>query len=337
MWKRIAFTALAVLVAANTAGAARADSKWGRLGRAAARDLGGFDTEFTAEANADSLDTKSASAAAQPLAEAQPRRRKCKSGRGVIIQDMIQAKDLFPVKPPDWQYCGFECAENTTLNTSQSTGEIFIQVVHKPIANVTPEMIEWWFRGNVEGDMVHPIDGQTYSRYHVWHPRDHLYQRTKKRSKAARKDPTSTDVDGAQWRITEFILASRTYLSNDSNCVWADEHFASDDLEVVKLDASGLSMQLAIGLKNKPMRMQHAWSASPEGLRLTSTLRIGFQQQGNRPASTTKRYNNRYTRPAFGGKDPEGSAVLWQKHCLEEFSNLKHFLPQLYTQVTGKP
>lgn len=133
------------------------------------------------------------------------------------------------------------------------------------------------------------------------------------------------------------------------------------------------------------------WTGSPEGLRLVSTLRIGFQVQGNNSPATVKRYNDRYPRKvrkarppaphgarrvlahrvpreeggttmyrpipagqggslsaratrcqpgrlavpqanpspstpraqAFGGNDPEGSAKLWQEHCLQEFSNLK--------------
>jgi hypothetical protein len=36
--------------------------------------------------------------------------------------------------------------------------------VHKPIPGVTAAMMEWWFSGNIEGDVVNPIDGKTYSR-----------------------------------------------------------------------------------------------------------------------------------------------------------------------------
>jgi hypothetical protein len=45
------------------------------------------------------------------------------------------------------------------------------RVAHKPLAGVTPEMLRFWFDGNVDGEMVHPVDGKTYSRYLVWHPR----------------------------------------------------------------------------------------------------------------------------------------------------------------------
>jgi hypothetical protein len=51
-------------------------------------------------------------------------------------------------------------------------------VVHEPIVNVTSAMVSWWFNGNVDGDMQHPVDNKWYSRYLVWHPRDHVSQNT---------------------------------------------------------------------------------------------------------------------------------------------------------------
>lgn len=54
----------------------------------------------------------------------------------------------------------------------------FLQVVHNPIVNVTPAMVNWWFNGNIDGDMKHPVNGQWYPRYLVWHPRDHISQNT---------------------------------------------------------------------------------------------------------------------------------------------------------------
>jgi hypothetical protein len=48
------------------------------------------------------------------------------------------------------------------------------------MVNVTPAMVTWWFNGNVDGDMQHPVNGQWYPRYLVWHPRDHVSQNTLK-------------------------------------------------------------------------------------------------------------------------------------------------------------
>ncbi len=40
-------------------------------------------------------------------------------------------------------------------------------------------------------------------------------------------------------------------------------------------------------------------------------------------------------RQAFGGHYPDKAARIWMLHCLEEFSNLQHFLPALYAKETG--
>jgi hypothetical protein len=74
---------------------------------------------------------------------------------------------LLPVaRPPAWPYCGWECAKDKAL-VHERNGAMKIQVVHKPIKGVTPEMLTWWFNGNVDGEMVHPVDGKTYPRYLV--------------------------------------------------------------------------------------------------------------------------------------------------------------------------
>ncbi len=51
---------------------------------------------------------------------------------------------------------------------------------------------------------------------------------------------------------------------------------------MVDLDSSGLTLQLFIGLRQKPMRMRHDWRDNPAGVVLNSTLRIGFQGDTNR-------------------------------------------------------
>lgn len=293
------------------------------------------------QAASEARQARASASAARAAAKAQqpgrPRARvaRCSKGApGIIIQKPIQNKILPAERPPHWNYCTEECKINSTIiERTEGNEGIFIQVFHKPIANVTPEMMLWWFSGNIEGDIVHPLDGKTYSRYLVWHPFDHIHEITVSKSRAI------GSVVGHVREITEFLgtrhtTPSRTvgYLINETNCEWKDEYYANDQLEVAALDITGLTLQLKIGFRVKPMRMRHDWSASDEGLMLVSTLRIGFPGDTN----FIRWANNRYARRAFGGDRPMVAADLFVKHCLEEFSNLKHFLPGLYKDQTGR-
>ncbi|GBF92478.1 hypothetical protein Rsub_04582 [Raphidocelis subcapitata] len=259
---------------------------------------------------------------------------KCKKGSwGIIIQKPIQNKVLPAERPAPWPLCGLgKCNLSVAIDMHvQPQDGIRIEVIHKPLTGITAEMMEWWFSGNIEGTMVDPRDNKTYTRYLIWHPTDHIHEITKKPSK------TPGSVIGAVREITEFIGAQRAtpYTSADRNCEWNAEHYANDELEVAALDRTGLSLQLKIGYKNKPMRMRHSWSDSPDGtgLLLNSTLNVGFT--GDRPI--VARINRRYCRRAFGGDNQEKSAELWANHCLEEFANLKNFLPDLFKAEAGKP
>ena len=370
--------------------------------------------EKTLASALDAAAAKAASAAAAAAAAAKPPAggggkkpagggrqaadKKC--GRGaqqIILQPPIQRAALPVRRPPDWPYCNTACIRNSSydLHVAPQDG-IRAEVEHAPIAGVTPEMMVWWFSGNIEGDYTFP-NGDTYSRYLVWHPKDHIHEVTTRRRNA-------TGAAGNVREITEFFGTERAtgYTRGDANCAWRDEAYANDELEVASLDSSGLSMQLFIGFRRKPMRMRHDWAASPQGLRLRSTLEIGFEGD----SGLTRWANRRYARPvsaafpapffpllscsfacskknaaaacqgrwercrpcrsslpvalrstlvnqprpqprppthpspqrraiqkqAFGGNDPERQAKKWIRHCAEEFSNLKHFLPALYQQ-----
>lgn len=250
---------------------------------------------------------------------------------GIIIQKPIQNKVLPVERPAPWPKCGLgQCNTSVSVDMHvQPHDGIRIEVVHKPLQGITAKMMKWWFSGNIEGTMVDPRDGKTYSRYLMWHPNDHIHEITTQPSQ------TPGTVIGAVREITEFIGAQRDYTSADRNCEWNAEYYANDELEVAELDETGLTLQLFIRFKNKPMRMRHSWFDLPgdQGLQLTSTLNIGFT--GDRPI--VGRINRRYCRRAFGGDNQEKSAQLWANHCLEEFANLKNFLPALYTSLTGQP
>ena len=54
-------------------------------------------------------------------------------------------------------------------------------------------MIEWWF-GHIEGNATNPGDGLPYSRYLIWHPRDHVSQSVDRPAPA-----TGSNTTNATW------------------------------------------------------------------------------------------------------------------------------------------
>lgn len=47
-------------------------------------------------------------------------------------------------------------------------------------------------------------------------------------------------------------------MKSETQCEWQDQYYANDELEVAALDLTGLTLQLKIGFRRKPMRMRHA-------------------------------------------------------------------------------
>jgi len=85
------------------------------------------------------------------------------SGPG-LLQLPISSSELPAARPTAWRYCGWDCAAELSLET-RPNGAVVASVTHKPLGGVRPEQLRWWFDGNVEGEMVHPVDGRTYPRY----------------------------------------------------------------------------------------------------------------------------------------------------------------------------
>jgi hypothetical protein len=54
---------------------------------------------------------------------------------------------------------------------------------------------------------------------------------------------------------------------------------------------------------------------------------MGYNRENGKPVS--------YIPP--GGSVPEKAPYLLARHCVEEYSNLRDFLPQLYAEQLGKP
>lgn len=114
-------------------------------------------------------------------------------------------------------------------------------------------MLRFWFDGNVDGVMTHPVDGKVYPRYLVWHPRDHVEQRTVKTGRPG-------DSNGAVWRINEFFLSSKPsgWTAGDDPAEWAGQLYTKVDLTVRRLGPDGLALGFQLpGLGVSPVSLTH--------------------------------------------------------------------------------
>jgi hypothetical protein len=63
-------------------------------------------------------------------------------------------------------------ASARTTRKNLESGQLELTIDHDTILGVTPAMLRWWFE-NLGSDMR--VGGQTYPRYLLWHPRDHIH------------------------------------------------------------------------------------------------------------------------------------------------------------------
>lgn len=175
-------------------------------------------------------------------------------------------------------------------------------IEHEVLRGVTPKMLVWWFQ-HLEGDMA--VGGKRFSRYRVWHPRDHIA------IKYSRRSPDGSIGVGCVIHLTEMLGANPDYL--------VDVH-----TEITKLDEAGFAhrprfhgLQLA--------RMDYQFTAAPVGTVYRNSLTVGV-------AGLLGRLINPLLR-RFAFDEARGRA--WIRHNVEEVGNFESFLPQLYASETG--
>lgn len=176
-------------------------------------------------------------------------------------------------------------------------GHMILTIEHELVRGVTPAMLEWWFR-NIGGEMQ--VDGRTYSRYRVWHPRDHIDWQL------VGGDPRHVGV-GSRFRIVEAF---------DRNPSWL-----VDSIELVtRLDETGIRLERHI-LGSEVFSLEHWFAPAPGGTRYRSRMELGADTAFGRLLF------NRLVRPMIFS-DLMGPA--WLKHNVEEVGNFERFLPDLY-------
>jgi hypothetical protein len=209
---------------------------------------------------------------------------------------------LLPPRPFGWAMKGLDSAEAGVKTLAD--GRLELTIRHDTLKGVTPAMLGWWFR-NIEGTMEHM--GQTYPRYLVWHPIDHIHYAV------VRRAPDGTAGPGACFHIVEAFGANPDYLIDSL-------------ADIPKNDDTGATLSVRkFGME--VMRLEHTFTPVPEGTLYQSRMRVGT-------TTVPARFllNPLIRRRAF----TEAMGRAWLKHNVEEVGNLEFFLPALYAAHAGR-
>lgn len=177
-----------------------------------------------------------------------------------------------------------------------SNNILHARIKHEVLQEITPAMIKWWYE-NLDGYMA--MQNSIYTRYHMWHPLDHMNLRIIKTSIYG-----DTGV-GAIYKTTERIgcRKKQTLITKD---------------QVIRLDESGMVVVKSI-FGYPVMRLENTFDTTANGTRMTSDITIGLK-------NNLKQIITGKLRP---GLDRD-TAMGFLKHHVEEIGHLENFLPELY-------
>eukprot|EP00877_Chromochloris_zofingiensis_P012912 jgi/Chrzof1/7875/Cz02g39200.t1 len=197
------------------------------------------------------------------------------SGRLSSLTNRVKAPHVHLPEARPYQPWGFRPLDSALEHTVQitDTNAIVATVHHALLPNITTDMLVWWF-SHVEGDAVNPGDGKTYAKYLIWHPRDHIVQRT------AKQGPSHPHPDGAIWQITEFFMAPEPgYTVSSPPASW--DGLINAETYVEKLDHSGLSMTVPsrLGLGKSIWQLRHDWEDVEGGVMVKSKQVVGCAER----------------------------------------------------------
>lgn len=190
--------------------------------------------------------------------------------------------------PIDWEMRKLDSASITWRTLPDGRFEQVVE--HAPLPGVTPAMCLWYLE-NI--DRVMTWRGHTALAYRFWHPVDHIYFKRLGEFGA-----------GDRWHIVEMFGGERRFL--------LDQIF-----HVTELDETGFKMEVR-RLGEPVSQSIERWRPTPEGLRWSVEMIVGFRPHWLRPIS----------RIALPRLMP--FLIRWRQHNVEEAGNLPHFLPELY-------
>jgi len=187
-----------------------------------------------------------------------------------------------------------------TAHSVLPDGRVHLTIEHRPLAGVTPEMLEWWYR-------VLPIsqvefDGKMRPMYHLFHPTEH-----------GRIWVEAPAADGRPGVGAGGIVARYE---------WFGPYDSEGAARVIELSpARFVSRPTIAGLSFGEIR--HLWGASPRGAtyQVDTIIGVDWPLVGPWVNALLRRF-------VFS----EGMLDEWTRHQVEEVGLLPHFLPALYAQ-----
>jgi len=178
-----------------------------------------------------------------------------------------------------------------------------VTIDHRPLVDVTPEMLLDWFTHLGE---TMTYGGVVIDRYLAWHPIDHI------RWELARSAPGGGAAEGARFRIVEAFGAR--------------PEFKVDVVDrVEKLDETGIRLvQRVAGIAI--FQLEHTWSAGTDGVHYVSVMDVGARSRLLGPLNRLlyRRFSDEMLR-------------AWVKHNIEEVGQLEYLLPQLKSSGKAEP
>jgi hypothetical protein len=209
---------------------------------------------------------------------------------------------LPPARPVLWSLRPMASADVT--DEVLGTGQRRITIRHAPLHGVTPEMLSWWYGGNIVGTMSY--GGQRWPRYLVWHPLDHISYEILGAQDGGPVGP------GTRIRVREAFQRD-------------PRNILDVTVEVVKLDDTR-----AIIARRVPgghvLRLTNEFAPVAQGTVYMSQMEIGA------PSLLGRLGLNHLIRRRIL---PGSGALAWARHHIEEIGNLENFLPRLWEADGG--
>lgn len=207
-------------------------------------------------------------------------------------------------RPIDWPLRPVDSAETEMRHLRD--GRLELRIRHAPLRGITPAMLHWWFL-NIEGTIE--VQGQTYPRYLVWHPLDHIHYAV------VQKAPDGTAGAGAKPRIVEAFGRNPAFLVDSVT-------------DVDRLDEHGIVLTASI-LGEEAFHLEHQFVHVPaeSTIRYLSSMTVGAASLLGRAI-----INPSVRRRVF----PDEMGRAWLRHNVEEVGTFEQFLPDLYARETGQ-
>jgi hypothetical protein len=176
-----------------------------------------------------------------------------------------------------------------------------VEIHHSVIEGVSPGMLTWWFQSFPE--RTAEVGGETIPWYQLWHPVDHI-----------RVTVLREGTPGVRGLSPGAVIEIHEQLGSG--------HYLPSVFDVEKLDETGLIISVRKG-RFRPLRLEHRFTAVPEGTRYHSRLVIGID------LPVLGHYLNFLIARLLVTDE---FLAAWIRHNIEEVGNFQFFLPALHAR-----